>query len=50
MKKRYSYRAYPTRGQQQSLARLFGCVRVVFNDVNEAREGPPTPPREDKAA
>lgn len=38
MKKRYSYRAYPTRGQQQSLARLFGCVRVVFNDVIEARE------------
>lgn len=38
MKKRYAYRAYPTRGQQQSLARLFGCVRVVFNDVIEARE------------
>ncbi|HLS02071.1 MAG TPA: RNA-guided endonuclease TnpB family protein, partial [Beutenbergiaceae bacterium] len=38
MKKRYSYRAYPTGGQQQSLARLFGCVRVVFNDVIEARE------------
>ena len=32
MKKRYSYRAYPTVGQEQSLAQLFGCVRVVYND------------------
>lgn len=32
VKKRYSYRAYPTPGQAQALARLFGCVRVVFND------------------
>jgi putative transposase len=33
MKARYQYRIYPTTGQQQSLARLFGCVRVVFNDA-----------------
>lgn len=37
VKKRYAYRAYPTAGQQQALARLFGCVRVVFNDVVAAR-------------
>jgi len=33
MKSRYSYRIYPTPGQRQSLARLFGCVRVVWNDA-----------------
>lgn len=33
MKARYSYRFYPTDQQQQSLARLFGCVRVVWNDA-----------------
>ena len=33
MKARYNYRIYPTLGQQQSLARLFGCVRVVWNDA-----------------
>ncbi|NJN63047.1 MAG: transposase [Coleofasciculaceae cyanobacterium RL_1_1] len=33
MKARYQYRIYPTTGQQQSLAQLFGCVRVVFNDA-----------------
>ncbi|AMW28019.1 RNA-guided endonuclease InsQ/TnpB family protein [Arthrospira platensis] len=32
MKARYQYRIYPTVGQQQSLAQLFGCVRVAFND------------------
>ena len=32
MKKRYSYRAYPTVGQAKDLAQLFGCVRVVYND------------------
>ena len=36
--RRYRFRAYPTGGQEQSLARLFGCVRVVFNDVVAARE------------
>jgi len=33
MKARYRYRFYPTSQQQQSLARLFGCVRVVWNDA-----------------
>jgi putative transposase len=32
MKARYQYRFYPTDQQQQSLAQLFGCVRVVWND------------------
>lgn len=36
--KRYSYRAYPTTAQQQCLSRVFGCVRVVFNDFLNARE------------
>lgn len=36
--KRYRYRAYPTAGQHSGLARLFGCVRVVFNDYIAARE------------
>ncbi|EDX75458.1 transposase, IS605 family [Coleofasciculus chthonoplastes PCC 7420] len=30
---RYQFRIYPTPGQRQSLARLFGCVRVVWNDA-----------------
>lgn len=33
MKARYQYRIYPTAQQQKSLARLFGCVRVVWNDA-----------------
>jgi putative transposase len=33
MKSRYQYRFYPTDQQQQSLAQLFGCVRVVWNDA-----------------
>ncbi|KOP24500.1 transposase [Hapalosiphon sp. MRB220] len=33
MKARYQYRFYPTPQQQQSLAQLFGCVRVVWNDA-----------------
>ncbi|HLO89292.1 MAG TPA: transposase [Nostocaceae cyanobacterium] len=33
MKARYKYRFYPTSQQQQSLAQLFGCVRVVWNDA-----------------
>ncbi|AOX04316.1 transposase [Moorena producens PAL-8-15-08-1] len=33
MKARYRYRFYPTIQQQQSLAQLFGCVRVVWNDA-----------------
>ena len=33
MKARYQYRFNPTNQQQQSLAQLFGCVRVVYNDA-----------------
>lgn len=33
MKARYQYRFYPTDQQQQRLAQLFGCVRVVWNDA-----------------
>lgn len=33
MKARYQYRFYPTDQQQLSLAQLFGCVRVVWNDA-----------------
>ena len=35
---RYSFRLYPTPGQQQALARAFGCARVVFNDALYARQ------------
>ncbi|WP_375492309.1 RNA-guided endonuclease InsQ/TnpB family protein [uncultured Nostoc sp.] len=33
MKARYKYRFYPTDQQKQSLAQLFGCIRVVWNDA-----------------
>ena len=33
MKARYQYRFYPTDQQKESLAQLFGCVRVVYNDA-----------------
>ena len=33
MKSRYQFRFYPTNQQSQGLARLFGCVRVVWNDA-----------------
>jgi transposase len=33
MKARYQYRFYSTDPQKQSLAQLFGCVRVVWNDA-----------------
>jgi putative transposase len=33
MKARYKYRIYPTDQQRKDLARLFGCVRVVWNDA-----------------
>ncbi|MCW2918330.1 MAG: transposase, OrfB family protein [Actinomycetia bacterium] len=29
---RYNVRLYPSQGQRESLARAFGCARVVFND------------------
>ena len=35
---RYRYRLYPTPGQQQALARVFGCARVVYNDCLRLRE------------
>ncbi|MHB8245584.1 MAG: RNA-guided endonuclease InsQ/TnpB family protein [Acidimicrobiales bacterium] len=38
MQLRYNFRLYPTLGQRQSLARAFGCARVVFNDGLRLRE------------
>jgi putative transposase len=35
---RYRYRIYPTPGQQQALARVFGCARVVYNDCLRIRD------------
>jgi putative transposase len=35
---RYRYRAYPSPGQAQMLARTFGCARVVYNDALRLRE------------
>lgn len=35
---RYRFRLYPTAAQRESLARGFGCCRVVFNDVIALRE------------
>jgi putative transposase len=35
---RYRYRLYPTPGQQQALARTFGCARVVYNDCLRVRD------------
>ncbi|MEZ0612010.1 RNA-guided endonuclease InsQ/TnpB family protein [Fibrella sp. WM1] len=31
MKVRYTYRVYPTPSQQEHLAKVFGCVRYVYN-------------------
>ncbi|WP_199038510.1 RNA-guided endonuclease InsQ/TnpB family protein, partial [Glycomyces salinus] len=46
---RYTFRVYPTAPQRTALARVFGCVRTVFNDAVAARrkayaEGLPFPP------
>ena len=38
MQVRYRYRIYPAPGQQASLARVFGCARMVFNDCLRLRE------------
>ena len=38
MQVRYRYRVYPSPGQQQALARVFGCARVVYNDCLRVRE------------
>lgn len=38
MQLRYQFRLYPTIGQQQALARTFGCARVVYNDALRIRK------------
>ena len=38
VKVRYRYRIEPTQTQQWMLARVFGCVRVVFNDALRVRD------------
>jgi putative transposase len=38
MQVRYRYRIYPMPGQQQMLARTFGCARVVYNDCLRLRD------------
>ena len=38
MQVRYRYRLYPSPGQQQALARVFGCARVVYNDCVRLRD------------
>jgi len=35
---RYRYRIYPAPGQEQALARVFGCARVVYNDCLRLRD------------
>jgi putative transposase len=35
---RYRYRMYPTLGQERTLARAFGCARVVYNDCLRVRQ------------
>lgn len=35
---RYRYRIEPTSAQQEMLARVFGCCRVVFNDALRVRD------------
>ncbi|GFG83144.1 hypothetical protein MPRG_64200 [Mycobacterium paragordonae] len=38
MQMRYRYRIEPTSAQQEMLARVFGCCRVVFNDALRVRD------------
>ncbi len=38
MQVRYRYRIYPSPGQQEALARVFGCARVVYNDALRLRD------------
>ncbi|MFG2842967.1 RNA-guided endonuclease InsQ/TnpB family protein [Kitasatospora sp. NPDC048296] len=38
MQLRYSFRIHPTAGQCKSLARAFGCARVVWNDALRLRQ------------
>jgi putative transposase len=37
MQLRYNFRLYPTPSQRESLARAFGCARMVYNDALRAR-------------
>ncbi|WP_433360579.1 RNA-guided endonuclease InsQ/TnpB family protein [Streptosporangium sp. CA-115845] len=38
MQLRYNFRLYPSAAHESSLARAFGCARVVFNDGLRARQ------------
>jgi putative transposase len=38
VQRRYRYRIEPTPAQQRTLARVFGCCRVVFNDALRVRD------------
>jgi putative transposase len=38
MQMRYRYRIEPTSAQRRTLARVFGCCRVVFNDAIRVRD------------
>ncbi|THV35785.1 RNA-guided endonuclease InsQ/TnpB family protein, partial [Glycomyces buryatensis] len=38
MQLRYRYRIFPTAPQRRELARVFGCVRTVWNDAVAARK------------
>ena len=38
MQVRYRYGLYPSPGQQQALARVFGCARVMYNDCLRLRD------------
>nr|WP_307731488.1 helix-turn-helix domain-containing protein [Microseira wollei] len=42
MKARYRYRCYPTASQKLALAKLFGCVRVVWVRFVPAKMESPT--------
>ncbi|WP_329407422.1 helix-turn-helix domain-containing protein [Nocardia vinacea] len=37
MQLRYSYRLYPTSGQQTKLAKAFGCARVASSRLGRPR-------------
>ena len=37
-KQGYKTRIYPTSGQEQDLARIFGCVRFIFNQYTTYRD------------
>jgi putative transposase len=52
MKARYRYRVYPSTSQQLALSKLFGCVRVVWNDalfccISKYQEGDKKPKNAD---